>query len=164
MKFLSNLLAVAVVFIGLPILACGGCLVMFGTTAQQRTAPAVQADAESQRAVDEYMAETEAAYAEGGMDKHIRDFNEIIEASFIRTLVRDVEGSIRHTAVVHVEDTWNPKDASVRMEGAKFLQETWASLHSPNDPDMAKIRLMNLRGHVVGGSSGDKGTDVWVAQ
>ncbi len=63
-----------------------------------------------------------------------------------------------------VADEWHSQPYQKRLQGAQALWKTWASLHTPQDPDKSRIVLVDQMGKEVGGSRIWGGSLIWVSE
>ena len=64
--------------------------------------------------------------------------------------VRTISSSIEVT--VTVRNAWHVRHKQVRLQDAQALWRLWASIASPDNPDRARLKLVDLMGNSVGGS------------
>jgi len=131
---------------------------------QQRIAEAEarrQAEAEErerQRKEEEARLAAEQARAEAAQ-KEIQDkldaymaVLELPEVQLIdRVSVRRI-GSDSWEATLTLKNIWHLRHKQIRLQDAQTLWEAWALIAAPNDPDRARIKLVDQRGNKVGGS------------
>jgi hypothetical protein len=71
-----------------------------------------------------------------------------------RAIVAGVDSSnIDGEAVITVTNSWHYQPYQTRLQAAQNLWKVWATLASPDKPDRARIKLVDLNGNRVGGSS-----------
>jgi hypothetical protein len=80
-------------------------------------------------------------------------------------LVRGV--SVRRTgeswiATITVQNLWHLRHYQLRLQDAQALWEIWALVASPDAPDCARIKIVDLRDNEVGGSRLLGGSLIWV--
>jgi WD40 repeat protein len=63
---------------------------------------------------------------------------------------------------ITVADSWHYQPKTIRLIQAQNIQKAWAAIHSPEDPDLAHIKLIDANGNTVGWSSWLGGTVVYV--
>ena len=61
-------------------------------------------------------------------------------------------------------NSWHRDVYQVRYQVAQTLWKAWAGIHSPNEPDKARIDILDLNGNKVGGSRIWAGSLIWVAK
>ena len=81
------------------------------------------------------------------LDKYMK----IINDSGLNTYISEVHQDNK-TATIKVRDSWHFQHYQLRLQCAQKLWLIWASLVSPNDPDLAIIYLVDNNGNNVGGS------------
>lgn len=93
-------------------------------------------------------------------------------AQFVATL-QEVEGIsrwIKQTGrglneddlLVVVGSDWHYEPRQMRLQMAQAMWKIWAGIHSPNEPDKARISLKDMMGNRIGGSSWMGGSVVHV--
>lgn len=68
------------------------------------------------------------------------------------------------TATLTVDNVWHVKLYQIRLQDAQALWEAWALIASPDDLDLARISIVDLRGNEVGGSRVWAGSLIWVQE
>lgn len=63
-------------------------------------------------------------------------------------------------AIFQVDNAWHLAPYQFRLQAAQGLHAKWVAIHSPGKPDDARIRIVDLVGNEVGGTSAFSG--VWV--
>jgi hypothetical protein len=71
-------------------------------------------------------------------------------------------GRMEGEAKITVSNLWHYQPYQVRLQTAQNFWSAWANTHSPNDPDKARIRIVDLNGNEVGGSRVWAGSLIWV--
>ncbi len=66
--------------------------------------------------------------------------------------------------VITVTDLWHLAPYQERLQAAQSLWQEWANIHSPQDVDRARIKLVDLSGNEVGGSRILAGSLIWVQE
>jgi hypothetical protein len=66
------------------------------------------------------------------------------------------------TATITVTNLWHLRDKQLRLQDAQNLWKAWALLASRNDPDKARISIVDFNGNEVGGSRMLAGSLIWV--
>jgi len=79
-----------------------------------------------------------------------------------RVIVRITENGNRDRIKITVSNAWHSVSYQVRLQGAQNLWKIWAALHSPYEPDKARISIVDLNGNEVGGSRMWGGSLIWV--
>jgi len=64
--------------------------------------------------------------------------------------------------VIKVANSWHFQPYQLRLQMAQNLWNIWASIDSPDAPDKALIRIVDLNGNEVGGSRIFGGSLIWV--
>lgn len=85
------------------------------------------------------------------------DFNRFVQvirnADPDKAVVTDMATSnIDGEVVLQVSNEWFYTPKQVRFQAAQNFWKIWASIHSPSDPDKARIKLVDRNGNRVGGS------------
>ena len=94
----------------------------------------------------------------------------LVEADVIPQLVNSVSvtGSINSdvwTAEIVVNNIWHAGPYQTRLQLAQNLQKIFAKLASPVEAhDYSRIKLVDINGNEVGGSSWIAGTSIWVSE
>jgi hypothetical protein len=66
----------------------------------------------------------------------------------------DIRASeINGMVLVKVANGWHYQPYQIRKQVAQGLWKIWAAAYSPNNPDSARIKILDLSGNRVGGSS-----------
>lgn len=58
-----------------------------------------------------------------------------------------------NTAILTVSNLWHIRSHQLRLQDAQVIWEAWARISNPNNPDHARIELVDGMGNKVGGSS-----------
>ena len=66
------------------------------------------------------------------------------------------------TATITVKNLWHVRNKQLRLQDAQNLWQAWAVLASKNNPDRARINLVDLNANKVGGSRALGGSLIWV--
>lgn len=74
------------------------------------------------------------------------------------------EGLTPDQVKITITNSWHYEPYQVRLQVAQKLWEAWARLHSPNEPDKARIKIVDLNGNEVGGSRVWAGSLIWVQE
>lgn len=77
---------------------------------------------------------------------------------FIQSMRQSEDGD---TVIITVTNAWQYEGYRMRLQLARVHWQAWAGIHSPNNPDKARIKLLDITGDEVGGYSLWKG--VWVS-
>jgi hypothetical protein len=67
-------------------------------------------------------------------------------------------------ATLTVDNLWHVRHRQIRLQDTQTLWEAWAEIASPNEPDKAIIKIVDLRGNEVGGSRVLGGSLIWVQE
>ncbi|MGG6295259.1 hypothetical protein ACQ4M4_12790 [Leptolyngbya sp. AN02str] len=59
---------------------------------------------------------------------------------------------VRGRVVLEVSNAWHYDPKPIRLQATQSLWEGWATIHNPDEPDKARIKLVDARGNQVGGS------------
>ena len=78
-----------------------------------------------------------------------------------RVSVQRISGNIWE-ATLTVKNIWHVRHKQLRLQDAQALWEAWAVIASPDAPDSARIKIVDLRGNPVGGSRVWAGSLIWV--
>jgi len=83
----------------------------------------------------------------------------------------DTEGVLIDSASVNegrlkvtVKSGWHYQPYQIRLQMAQNLWKVWATIHSPSEPDRARISITDLNGNEVGGSRILAGSLIWVKE
>lgn len=63
---------------------------------------------------------------------------------------------------ITVAEAWHYQHYQLRLQAAQAMWSIWARIRSPQDPDKARIRLVDIMGNEVGGSRMLGGSLIWV--
>ena len=74
------------------------------------------------------------------------------------------EGLTPDQIKITIANSWHYEPYQVRLQLAQKLWEAWARLHSPGEPDKARIKIVDLNGNEVGGSRILAGSLIWVQE
>ncbi|OHB55206.1 MAG: hypothetical protein A2Y12_09270 [Planctomycetes bacterium GWF2_42_9] len=86
-------------------------------------------------------------------------------AGIDKTLITNIEyNTLPSGADITVANVWHYQPYQLRLQMAQNLWKAWARINSPDEPDMAKIRILDLNGNEVGGSRVWGGSLIWVQQ
>jgi hypothetical protein len=66
--------------------------------------------------------------------------------------------------IVVVANPWHYQPYQIRLQMAQSLWELWARIHSPQNPDIARLKLTDLQDNEVGGSRLLGGSLIWVTK
>ena len=64
--------------------------------------------------------------------------------------------------LITVSNLWHTQSKQIRYQSAQNLWKIWASIHSPDSSDDARIKLVDYNGNEVGGSRVVAGSMIWV--
>lgn len=67
-------------------------------------------------------------------------------------------------AKIEVSNNWHIKPYQIRLQDAQNLWNAWAKIASPNEPDSARIKIVDSNGNEVGGSRVLAGSLIWVQE
>lgn len=67
-------------------------------------------------------------------------------------------------AKITVNNVWHYQPYQVRLQMAQGLWNAWANIHSPGDPDKARIKIVDQMDNEVGGSRVWAGSLIWVSE
>jgi len=65
---------------------------------------------------------------------------------------------------ISVSNSWHYEPYQIRLQLAQKLWDAWAATHSPNEPDKARIQIVDGNGNEVGGSRAWAGSLIWVQE
>lgn len=65
---------------------------------------------------------------------------------------------------ITVANQWHYEPYQIRLQMGQALWKLWAGIHSPKDPDKARISLRDQMGNEVGGSRILGGSLIWVQE
>lgn len=65
---------------------------------------------------------------------------------------------------ITVADRWHYEPYQIRLQMGQALWKLWAGIHSPNEPDKARISIRDQMGNEVGGSRLLGGSLIWVQE
>lgn len=83
-------------------------------------------------------------------------------ASKIVESVEVAQSDQRWTATITLRNVWHLRNKQIRLQDAQTLWKAWAVVASKDDPDKARIKLVDLNGNEVGGSRVLAGSLIWV--
>lgn len=83
-------------------------------------------------------------------------------ASKIVESVQVEQNGQRWTATITLRNVWHLRNKQIRLQDAQTLWKAWAVVASKDDPDSARIKLVDLNGNEVGGSRVLAGSLIWV--
>ena len=69
---------------------------------------------------------------------------------------------IPQQVIIKMEPIWHVRNKHLRKNDATQFWKLWASIHSPSDPDIARVKLVSINGDHVGGSRLLAGSLIWV--
>ncbi len=122
--------------------------------------PSVSPTASPVPAVDqEALARKKAASDVAGYMKLLRSAG--IDSSYI---VDAKTGLTADTLKITVSNAWHYEPYQMRLQAAQKLWEVWAAQHSPNEPDKARISIVDFNDNEVGGSRVWAGSLIWVQE
>ncbi|MGG6295257.1 hypothetical protein ACQ4M4_12780 [Leptolyngbya sp. AN02str] len=133
------------------------------------TAPAVEEPAVEVAEVEASSAAEPEPIAEvsnsGELQEDVETYTNLVrtvdpESTAVVSIAADpnIEGQI----IIEVSQAWHYDPKQVRLQAAQALWESWAKIHNPNEPDKARIQLVDGRGNSVGGSRFLAGSLIYV--
>jgi len=96
------------------------------------------------------------------LDAYIALVNADPLASKIVESVEVAQSGQRWTATITLRNVWHLRNKQIRLQDAQTLWKAWAVVASKDDPDNARIKLVDLNGNEVGGSRLLAGSLIWV--
>lgn len=130
-------------------------------------------EAEKQRLAAEETRQIEAAakaeaeqerMAEERSEKELKAFATILtvadptKALFTRVRRRG------HKMIVTVSNAWHYQPYQIRLQTAQNLWQGWANIHSPKNPDEARLSVVDMNDNEVAGSRVWAGSLIWVQE
>ncbi len=67
-------------------------------------------------------------------------------------------------AEIEVSNNWHIKPYQIRLQDAQNLWSAWAKIASAQEPDSARIKIVDINGNEVGGSRVLAGSLIWVQE
>jgi hypothetical protein len=92
----------------------------------------------------------------------IGQFKKEIEKLGGDAVITEITGLGDDIVKLRVRNAWHDLSYGSRLDMAQNLQRLWAGIHSPGDPDKARILIRDQAGSEVGGSRMWGGTMIWV--
>lgn len=83
----------------------------------------------------------------------------VVESIRVQQIATDI-----WEAEIKVRNTWHLKPYQIRLQDAQNLWSAWATIASPEEPDSARIKIVDLNGNEVGGSRVLAGSLIWVQE
>jgi hypothetical protein len=71
-------------------------------------------------------------------------------------------GRNEHQVDVTVANQWHREPYQIRLQAAQNIWQAWAQIRAPKNPDLARIKIVDLNGNEVGGSRVLAGSLIWV--
>ncbi len=135
----------------------------------ERKAREVAAAEARQKAERERQAAEEARRkeAEKEVQNRLDSYMKVLNAADVRLIKSVSVGRISDDmweATLTVDNLWHIRHYQIRLQDAQTLWEVWARIASPNDPDKARIKLVDQNGNEVGGSRFLAGSLIWVKE
>jgi hypothetical protein len=75
-----------------------------------------------------------------------------------------VNDIIPQQIIIEMKPIWHARNKHLRKNDATQFWKLWASIHSPNDPDRARVKLVSINGDEVGGSRILGGSLIWIEE
>lgn len=73
-------------------------------------------------------------------------------------------GLTPNTLKITVSNAWHYQPYQMRLQAAQKLWNVWAATHSPDEPDKARISIIDFNDNEVGGSRVWAGSLIWVQE
>ena len=96
------------------------------------------------------------------LDAYLAMVNADSLASKIVESVEVAQSDQRWTATITLRNVWHLRNKQIRLQDAQTLWKAWAVVASKDNPDKARIKLVDLNGNEVGGSRVLAGSLIWV--
>ena len=131
-------------------------------TPEQRAQKVAEEKASREKREAELATEREAAQQrqKQNLDRFMERLSSAgIDHSIIKSV--SVNGD---TATITVSNAWHLTAYQVRLQAAQNLWKLWVSIAAPNDPDKARIKLVDFNDNEVGGSRILGGSLLWVQE
>ncbi|QDT24817.1 hypothetical protein Enr10x_01090 [Gimesia panareensis] len=88
----------------------------------------------------------------------------VAEVTIVKSVrVQEISNGIWE-AEIEVRNNWHIKPYQVRLQDAQNLWSAWAKIASPQEPDSARIKIVDINGNEVGGSRVLAGSLIWVQE
>ena len=81
-----------------------------------------------------------------------------------KAIVGVAEGFSPHQLAITVPNDWHYQPQQIRIQMGQNFWKIWASIHSPDKPDQARISIRDLNGNEVGGSRVMAGSLIWMKE
>ncbi|MBL8167626.1 MAG: hypothetical protein JNJ50_05705 [Acidobacteria bacterium] len=96
--------------------------------------------------------------------QHVEQFRATFSAPEIKVYIANVTVADANpdNLKVTVTQRWHYQPKAVRLQMAQMVWKAWAAIHSPTEPDTARITLRDTVGNEVGGSKMWGGSFIWV--
>lgn len=79
-------------------------------------------------------------------------------------VVNVIEGRQNDTINVTVANSFHYEPYQMRLQLAQTFWQGWSRIHSPTEPDKARIKVLDMSGNEVGGSRVWGGSVIWVKE
>lgn len=95
---------------------------------------------------------------------HVAEFNEKLSDPRLRAFLdrASLSDASPNQLKIAVTARWHYEPKAIRLQMAQLLWKAWASIHSPDEPDKARITLRDAMDNEVGGSRLLGGSLIWV--
>lgn len=165
MKQNQIILIVAAVALGIPILSCGGCLMLgavIGLVSPTNSSEPVGTHRDARNSPK--ATKTKPIVAAQNLNVLRRQFlNTLAAIGVDSTWIAAVNVVTATDLELTVSNAWHYQPKQIRLQAAQTLWETWARVASPNELDLAHLKLLDMSGNNVGGSGMFAGSIVSVA-
>ncbi len=102
------------------------------------------------------------AVARGSLEEKLDAYMEVLRGVALVERVAAEQSGDQWRATITVADLWHVRHYQVRLQDAQTLWKAWALTASPQDPDCARISIVDHNGNEVGGSRVWGGSLIWV--
>jgi hypothetical protein len=96
----------------------------------------------------------------------LKSYEEVLkltsEVKFIDSIIEGTRSA--NQIKITLKDQWHYLPYQIRLQKAQGLWKLWATIHAPENVDLARISLVDLEGNEVGGSRLVAGSMLWVAE
>lgn len=128
---------------------------------------AVEAENKAEVVKKEAEREKQARDSEMETRKRLDIFLAVLKTAEVTVVksvsVREISTGIWE-AEIEVRNNWHIKPYQIRLQDAQNLWNAWAKIASPNEPDSARIKIVDNNGNEVGGSRVLAGSLIWVQE
>lgn len=118
----------------------------------------------TQEKVDGEQRKADRKAAEKKQKQNLDRFMATLSAAGVNNSVIEYVSVKDEMATITVANTWHITAYQIRLQAAQNLWQAWAKIASPNNPDKARIKLIDLNGNEVGGSRILAGSLIWVQE